>query len=435
MADEDLKESLDIIEMLKRRLTTELNAIHVGNKKIADSAINKFVDETKKHYTMFQDPDYKNLMSPDENIKMLYQKIGEDFKDLVNKLGLNQSQKDEATKIVANTTNLALQSAGFKPSLSSAGKIIAEDVHQNYQEVVDSLTMTNKAQMDAQAKYKTDVERVISDPKRGNILDEIAKLNAKLQKALNLNDRQINELNIGVSHYINDNRRNFESDLKGDISREEITKVLNKKTAESAQKPTKTRVQAAKRVVIAASKSATKTLTSQWQNPSKSETALSDATVKISQKREKPAKSKKVERSDKNPQIAASNYQKSQEITQKGPDINEHTVGDLKKGTQNNVISKLQNIPKTVKKVATKPTKLEQVYDAAVRGIEADVKQKANAKFTEIKSTVSHKMPPEAKEFATKIGHDALEKARAAAERVKGAKDRIKQSVKKTFER
>lgn len=350
MADEDLKYPLNIIEELKGGLQNALKTSNVGNEKNHEDLVNKFVAETKKNYKSFNDPNRQDpqLLPPQKNLEMLYQNIGEDFKDLVNKLSLDQKQKDEATQIVAKYTNLALESPGFTPlSLSSAGKIIAEDVHKDYQEVVASLPTTNKNQMDAQAKYKTDVAWVISDPKRGNILDEIAKLNAKLQKDLNLNDRQINELNIGVGHYINSNQGAFKADLeklKGntqeEISREDITKYLNEKIAESNEKIVPTRAQAAQKVVIGAGK-------------------------------------------------------------------------------------KLQNIPKTVKKVATKPTKLEQVYDAAVRGIEADVKQKANAKFTEIKSTVSHKMPPEAKEFATKIGHDALEKARAAAERVKGAKNRI----------
>lgn len=432
MADEDLKYPLKMIEELNPGLQKAFKASNVGNEKNHGDLVNKFVQETKKHYQSFNDPDRRSLMKPEDNMKMLYQDIGEEFKDLVNKLGLNQSQKDEATQIVAKYTNLALESTGFTPlSSSSAGKIIAEDAHKDYQAVVDSLPMTNKNQMEAQVKYKGEFDRVISDPKRGNILDEIAKLHAKLQKDLNLNDRQINELNIGAGHYIHTHQKNFASDLKDNMSREDITNLLNEKTAKSAEKLNQTRAQAAKSVVVGAGKRATKTVTSQWQNPSKSEATLPGAQVKISQKREKITQWKKAELSDKNPKIAVSGYRKSQEISQKPSDFNEQKVGNLKKGKQNNVISKLQNISETVKNVATKPTERERQYDAAVRGIEADVKAKATQLKRGVEARLgkkNHKIPPKDKEYATKLGQDTLNqvKAKGDAEKIKGVKNRIK---------
>lgn len=363
MADEDLKYSLNIIEQLKDGLKNTLKASNVGNEKNHEDLVNKFVNATKTYYASSQDPDRKKFMEPEENMKMLYQNIGEDFKDLVNKLSLDQKQKDEATQVVAKYTNIALESTGFLPlKLPSAGKIIAEDVHKNYEEVVDSLPMTNKHQMDAQAKYKTDVERVISDPKRGNILDEIATLNAKLQKDLNLNDRQVNELNIGVGHYIEQHRSNFAADLKNNMSREDITKYLNEKTAASYQTLSQTRAQAAKSAVIDAGKRAT------------------------------------------------------------------------------TISSAVKNTPAKVKKIFTQPTNIEIVYDTVVKRAEnkanakwKEIKQDARAKVNNAKSTVSHKMPPEAKEFATKIGHDALEKANAAVELAKSAKNTVKTFVKDTW--
>ena len=431
MADEDLKASLGIVNLLKSTLKDELNATRVGNEKISDHAINEFVENTKTRYRDFDTANSKNPSNTNQNLTKLYQDISVDFKDSANKLGLSQNQKDVAVELVTKVIKLALETNDFN-GLPSAKDIIAEHAHIKHRDVVNDLFTENSDALQKKNQYL----QKINDLREGNTenkFDKIAKLNAKLQQDLSLNDRQVNELNIGVSHYINDNRRNFKSDLKGDISREEITKVLNQKTAEIiAQKPTKTRAQAAKSVVIGARKSAKKTITSQWQNPSKSGETLPDATVKISQKREKPAKWKKAERSDKNPQIAASDYRNSQEVDPKSSHINNlHNVSNLdKKQVKQDNKTILSRVLKTIP-----TTKLERVYDAAVKGIEADVKQKANAKLTEIKSTVSHKMPPEAKEFATKLGQDVSATAHAAAERVKGAKDRIKHAVKKTFER
>lgn len=391
MADEDIKYPLKIIEELNLGLRNAFKESHVGNEQNHEHLVNKFVEATKVHYRRSQDPDRRKLMAPEANMKMLYQDIGEDFKDLVNKLNLDQKQKDEATQVVAKYTNLALESTGFVPSSSlSAGKIIAEDIHKDYQAVVDSLPMTNKNQLDAQAKYQTDVEQMISSQKSGNILDEIAKLNAKLQKDLNLNDRQINELNIGAGHYIHNHQKEFADDLKNiskdDISREDITKYLDAKTAEISAQKSQTRAQnAAKNVVIGARR----------------------ATTKVAQS------------SDKTPKMVAS-------------DLNNKE----KKSKKNTVSSALKKGVEIPYRVFWDPKERDISYDAKVREIERDVKVRAakvkkdlGTRLGNAKSAVSHAMPPGAKEYAEKLGHDALDKANAAVGLAKEGKNRIQKIV------
>lgn len=451
MADNDLdsasKVGLKEIEGIKKSLNLKFSS-----RIDAAEPINEFTKAINTHYSNFlslhhTQLDLKDNLNLKNNMQELYQNVSLDFKLLADKLAFNQNDKKQVLNDVVKQIDLAfLVSSQHLQGLdkvseiipqNQAQKIIAEYANENHRDVVTSLVTENLDQLQKKTQYL----KKINDLREGdteNKFDKIAKLNAQLQKDLNLNDRQINELNIGVGHYINSNRGAFKADFeklqgkdKDNISREDITKVLNKKTAESAQKPIKTRVQAAKSVVIGASKSATKTVTSQWQNPSKSEATLTDTKVKISQKREKTAQWNKVaQSSDKNPKIAASNYRKSQEVDSKSSHINNlHNVSNLDK-TQVKQDNKtiLSRVLKTVP-----TTKLERVYDAAVRGIEADVKQKANAKFTEIKSTVSHKMPPEAKAYAAKIGHDALEKVHSASARVESAKKTVKTFVKDTW--
>jgi hypothetical protein len=405
--DDTRKASLGYINKIETDLKKQLS-VQTSARGTPDP-IAEFNQEVETHYTNFLLA-YTAGLPLKQNMQEFYQNVGYDFKTLTDKLLLNQNDKSQAlTEILKNIDLAFLASAAKVEGLSQvstiisyeeARKIVAEDEHKDYPDVVKNLVSTNHKHIQIKENYIQAINAVRTDEKIENKLDKIAKLNAKLQKDLNLNDRQINELNIGVGNYIKNNPGNFRSDLeklkgnnKEEISREDITKYLNEKTAESYPTLSQTRAQAAKSAVLGVGKRATKTVTSQWQNSSKSEAALA----------EKPSD--------------------TQEIAPKSSGINEQTASDLnktvEKGKKNTASSIIQKIPKKIKKIVSEPTQLERKYDAAIRRIDNDV----NAKWKEIKqdartrlgitSSGSHKMPPKVKEYATQIGHDALHQVKA----------------------
>lgn len=436
MADNDLDSALKVGLKEIAGITKNLN-LKFADRIYAAAPINEFTQAVNTHYNNLVSL-YEHNPPLKENMQDLYQYISNDFKLLADKLAFNQNDKKQVLKDVVQKIDSAFKaSSKHLKGLEEVSKIIpkaqakniiAEHAHEYHSEVVKDLFTEALKAKDKKDEYLNKLNALRTDTKTENKFNKIAKLNAKLQQDLNLNDRQINELNIGVGHYINNNRSAFKADLEklsgknqDNISREEITKVLNKKTAKSAQ----TLTQTAKEAVLEVGKRATTNfkaavLPQQEQSNTIPLTSL-----------EKPTQWKKAERSDKNPKTAASDYRNSQEVDPKSSHINNlHNVSNLDK-TQVKQDNKtiLSRVLKTIP-----TTKLERVYDATVRGIEADVIQKTNAKLTEIKSTVSHKMPPEAKEFATKLGQDVSATAHAAAERVKGAKDRIKTFIKNKWQ-
>ncbi|MCP5370001.1 MAG: hypothetical protein H6909_04880 [Rickettsiaceae bacterium] len=245
----DLETALNMIEMGKDHLTKELQS---DNK-----AIDSFIKSVKTDYKNFKDPDAQNLVPLKQNLENLYQKIGEGLADLANELNLNPEQKNKATEIIAKITNLAVESSDLTPlHLDSAKQIIVKHANQNYDSakqitaehkdyntVINDLPAEpNSKEQQTKEQYIEAIDKVISS-KSEDKLNKIAKLNAKLQKDLKLDDQQINELNTAFGDHIDKNISSFANSLekhplpKSNLSlAEKITRYLNDKTAEFSAK-------------------------------------------------------------------------------------------------------------------------------------------------------------------------------------------------------